>query len=122
MSINSVYKTVVSLNTPAIIYLVITTIVFLALAITAAMCLKDKEYCDETSTLMIESPVLLFFVVVALALTWLLNLIYSRGYHITAWLLLIFVFPMGFGLFMERPDPDINISIGPVEFSRTSEE
>jgi hypothetical protein len=37
----------------------------------------------------------------ALALTWLLNLIYSRGYHITAWLLLIFVFPMGFGLFYE---------------------
>jgi uncharacterized membrane protein YbjE (DUF340 family) len=112
----------VSLNTPAIIYLVITTIVFLALAISTAMCLKDKKYCDEDTTLMIESPVLLFFVVVALALTWLLNLIYSRGYHITAWLLLIFIFPMGFGLFMERPDPDINISIGPVEFSRTSEE
>ena len=97
MSINSLYKTVTSLNTPAIIYLVITTIVFLALAISTVMCLKDKEWCDDTTTL----PMLLFFVIMALALTWLLNLIYSRGYHITAWLLLIFVFPMGFGLFYE---------------------
>ena len=93
----SIYKTVASLNTPAIIYLVITAIVSLALAIGTAMCLKNKKDCDETTTI----PVLLFFVIMALALTWLLNLIYSRGYHITAWLLLIFVFPMGFGLFYE---------------------
>ena len=97
MSINSLYKTVTSLNTPAIIYLVITMIVSLALAISTVMCLKNKEWCDETTTM----PVLLLFVIMALALTWLLNLIYSRGYHITAWLLLIFVFPMGFGLFYE---------------------
>ena len=90
----SIYKTVTSLNTPAIIYLVITMIVSLALAISTVMCLKNKEWCDETTTM----PVLLLFVIMALALTWLLNLIYSRGYHITAWLLLIFVFPMGFGL------------------------
>jgi hypothetical protein len=106
MSINSVYKTVASLNTPAIIYLVITAIVSLALAIGTAMCLKNKKYCDETTTI----PVLLFFVIMALALTWLLNLIYSRGYHITAWLLLIFVFPMGFGLFYEDDGSSFNYS------------
>ena len=93
----SIYKTVTSLNTPAIIYLVITMIVSLALAISTVMCLKNKEWCDETTTM----PVLLLFVIMALALTWLLNLIYSRGYHITSWLLLIFVFPIGFGLFYE---------------------
>ena len=65
MSINSVYKTVASLNTPAIIYLVITTIVSLALAISTVMCLKNKEWYDETTTM----PVLLLFVIMALALT-----------------------------------------------------
>ena len=101
MSIKSVYKTVASLNMPAIIYLVISMIMSSIFTIVVAMCLKDKEWCDETTTI----PIVLLFVIMVLAFTWLLNLIYSRGYRVTAWLLLIFVFPMGFGIIKEDGGP-----------------
>ena len=83
---DNIYSKVRSLSTPAIIYFVVALFFVLGRFFNGVYCYARSNECN------IEKTVLetFYLVIFTFIWTWLLNTLYSRGYHKTAWVMLIF--------------------------------
>jgi dolichyl-phosphate-mannose--protein O-mannosyl transferase len=81
------------LSTPAIIYFVIAILLILIDFINIVTCIR-KTNSNPSSCNNIEEQVLVTFgiIIVTCVWTWLIDLVYRRGYHKTAWVMLV-MFP-----------------------------
>ena len=83
---DNIYTKVRSLSTPAIIYLVIALFFVLGGLFDGVYCYARSKACNLEETILKTVYLLLFTII----WTWILNTLYSRGYHKTAWVMLIF--------------------------------
>lgn len=83
---DNVYSKVRSLHTPAIIYFVVALFFIFGRFFNGVYCYAHSNECN------IEKTVLeaFYLVIFTFIWTWLLNTLYSRGYHKTSWFMLIF--------------------------------
>jgi hypothetical protein len=85
---DNIYTKVRSLSTPAIIYLVIALFFVISRFFDSVYCYVRSKDCNLEETVSLTFFLLIFTVI----WTWVLNTLYSRGYHKTAWVVLI-IFP-----------------------------
>jgi len=85
---DNIYAKVRSLSTPAIIYFVVALFFVLGRLFGDIYCYARSKECNLEETVLQTFYLLIFTII----WTWVLNTLYSRGYHKTAWVMLI-IFP-----------------------------
>jgi len=85
---DNIYTKVRSLSTPAIIYFVVALFFVLGRLFEDIYCYVRSKECNLEETVLRTFFLLIFTII----WTWILNILYSRGYHKTAWIMLI-IFP-----------------------------
>jgi hypothetical protein len=90
---DNIYSKVRSLKTPAIIYFVVALFFVIGHFFEGVYCYARSNKCNIN----IEETFLetFFLVIFTFIWTWVINTLYSRGYHKTSWFILIF-FPAFF--------------------------
>jgi len=83
---DNIYSKVSSLKTPAIIYFFVALFFIFGKFFNGVYCYARSNECN------IEKSVLetFYLVIFTLIWTWVINILYSRGYHKTSWFILIF--------------------------------